>query len=280
MYLVYNSVLSPEVDFGINGADRAFQYGDGLFETLRYQNGRIAFWPDHYDRLTRGMVALHLDQPDAFTADALHDQLMEVLTANTLLNTTARIKIQVWRQPGGLYTPTSCSANVLITARSGQPFMVTEKERMGIFAGVQLVQSVVSAYKTINALPYVLAGLAKQAGGFDDMVLLDTGGHAAECVASALFWLRNETLFLPSLETGCIDGILRRQLIRLAPELGFQVQTGLFFSDEFANADAVFCGNVMGVQRFRSVNGVAVTKEGRLVDTVEERLMALFNRFV
>ncbi|MBC8154417.1 MAG: aminotransferase class IV family protein [Bacteroidetes bacterium] len=279
MYLVYNSVLSPLSDFGVDVEDRAFQYGDGLFETLRYQGGRVAFWPDHYDRLRRGMAACRLDPPADFTSGALHGQLLALLDRNELTGRTARIKIQVWRQPGGLYTPTNNRANILITARLGQPFTVSERERLGIFEGVRLSPSVVSAYKTTSALPYVLAGLAKQDGGFDDMLLLDTHGHVAECIASAVFWVRGETLWMPSLQTGCIDGILRRQLLRLAPELGFQVREGLFSPEEVA-ADAVFCGNVMGIQRFGAVNGLAVNQKKPLNAGVEQNLTALFRRLV
>lgn len=280
MYLVYNSVLSPLSDFSVDVEDRAFQYGDGLFETLRYQGGRVAFWPDHYDRLSRGMAACRLDPPADVTSDALHGQLLALLDRNELTTQTVRIKIQAWRQPGGLYTPTNCRANILITARPGQSFAVSERERMGIFDGVRLSPSVVSAYKTTSALPYVLAGLAKQDGDFDDMLLLDTHGHAAECIASAVFWVRGETVCMPSLETGCIDGILRRQLLRLAPEMGFRTQQGLFSPEELAVVDAVFCGNVMGIQRFRDVNGLAVNKKKPLDAGVEQKLAALFNRLV
>lgn len=279
MYLVYNSVLLPENDVQISAGDRSFQYGDGLFETLRYQQGRLMFWPDHYDRLTRGMAALHLDPPDSLTAATLHDALVGLLAHNGLTGQTARIRIQVWRQTGGLYTPTSRSANILITAREGQPFRYTEKKQLGIYDAYRLVCSPVSAYKTTSALPYVLAGLAKQAGGFDDVVLLDSRGCLAECVASALFWLRDETLFVPALETGCIDGILRRQLLRLAPGLGFRVQEGLFMPDELAGADAVFAGNVMGIQRFETVNGVVVNEKKPLRAGVEEKFRELFAGF-
>ncbi len=254
MYLVYNAALLTNSDFTVHFDDRAFQYGDGLFETLRFEQGHLRFWPDHHQRLIQGMNALQLEITDLFAADSIHDQIITLLTRNNLLTGTARIRMQVWRQPGGLYTPTSRTANLLITAQAGQPFAITGRDRIGLFEAVLLSPSLVSAYKTTNALPYILAGLAKQERGLDDVILLDTQGHLAECVASCLFWLAEGVLFTPPLTSGCIDGILRRQLLRLATELAIPVREELCTPDILNRADALFCGNVMGIQWFRSVD--------------------------
>lgn len=280
MYLIYNSTVLTKSDFRVDADDRAFQYGDGLFETLRYERGQLQFWPDHYQRLTQGMTALHLDQSDLFSAASLHEQIKTLLAKNHLIDQTARVRMQVWRQPGGLYTPTSRAANLLITTRSAQPFSITGRDRIGLFDAVRLSPSPVSAFKTGNALPYVLAGLAKHERELDDVVLLDTAGHVAECVASSLFWLADDTLFMPSLETGCIDGILRCQIIRLAAEGGVPLREGLFRPDVLARADAVFCGNVMGIQWFRSIEGIAGNRHFSVEIITQPPLATLFDRLL
>ena len=243
MNLVYNSDMLSEAAFSLSPSDRAFQYGDGLFETIRFEAGKLWFWPDHYDRLTSGMAALYLDAPDRFGPDELHHTILDLIQQNSLGTGQVRIKLQVWRQPGGLYTPTTHRANWLLTVRPGQPFALTDKPRLGIFRDLRLAPSPLSPFKTLNALPYVLAGLYRQQHGFDEVVLLDTNGHLAECVASSLFWLKDHQLFTPSLESGCIDGIIRRQLLRTYP-----VQEGLFPPSVLESADAIFCANVSGVQ--------------------------------
>jgi 4-amino-4-deoxychorismate lyase len=246
MNLVYNSDTYPADGWSFPPTDRAFQYGDGLFETLRYENSHVWFWPDHYDRLTAGMAALGLDVPSGFGADTLHRQLLTLIGQNGLASGPARLKIQVWRQTGGLYTPTTRTANWLLTAQSGQPFGITQKSHLGTFDQVRLSASSVSRFKTLNALPYVLAGLYKQQHGFDDVLLLDQRGCVAECVASSLFWQTGGHWHTPSLETGCIDGIVRRQLLRTCP-----VREGLFLPDELDQAETIFCANVNGIQVFR-----------------------------
>ena len=243
MNLVYNSDVLAEADICLSPTDRAFQYGDGLFETIRYESGTVWFWPDHYDRLLRGMAALHLDVPASFSATYLHDIILDLLRRNDLSSGPARIKLQVWRQPGGLYTPTTQAVNWLLTARPGQPFTLTEKPRLALFHDVRLSASRVSPFKTLNALPYILAGLYRQQQDVDEVVLLDADGHLAECVASNLFWVKDGQLFTPSLDTGCIDGIIRRQLLRT-----HAAQEGRFLPDVLDTASAVFCANVSGMQ--------------------------------
>jgi branched-chain amino acid aminotransferase/4-amino-4-deoxychorismate lyase len=246
MFLVYNGTLITETSFTLSTNDRAFQYGDGFFETIRYEQQRLQNWPDHTDRIQEGLSALHLTFPDSVSIDTLPQLIDQLLTANQLQLQTARIKVQIWRQPGGLYTPTTHQANVLISARLGQPFTLSQRTKVGIFDAVRLSSSPVSGIKTLNALPYVLAGLAKLENQSDDMILLDQSGHLAECIASNLFWFSGNQLITPSLATGCINGITRRRLLRAFPD----AQEGLFTSDDLVSADAVFAANVAGLQFF------------------------------
>jgi branched-chain amino acid aminotransferase/4-amino-4-deoxychorismate lyase len=246
MFLVYNGDIVAETDFSLSLNDRAFQYGDGFFETIRYEQGRLYAWQDHANRLQEGLTALQLMLPDKIPVTEINLLIRQLIEVNQLRQQTARIKLQIWRQPGGLYTPNTRQANMLITARLGQPFAILPRNTIGIFDAVRLSPSPLSGIKTLNALPYILAGLAKQDGNYDDMLLLDQAGHLAECIAANLFWFQNNRLITPSLATGCINGITRRRLLRLFPD----TQQGLFTLDALTNADAVFAANVAGAQFF------------------------------
>lgn len=275
MFLVYNSDVISETDFHVAATDRAFQYGDGLFETIRYENGQVWFWPDHYDRLSAGMAALHLTPPIGFSIDTLHNAVVDLLGVNGLTNQCTRIKLQVWRQPGGLYTPAVHDANVLITAQPGQPFAITDKTKIGVYDEVRVMYSAISRYKTLNSLPYVLAGIYRQAHGYDDVLLFNAGPerYVAECSASNLFWLSGDTLHTPALESGCVDGILRRQVLRAADALGIPTNVGLFTLDALRTAQTLFCCNV---------NGVSVISEqlsvSQIISQPVDRLPAITRR--
>jgi 4-amino-4-deoxychorismate lyase len=272
MFLVYNSDILPESDFRLSVNDRAFQYGDGLFETIRYESNRIWFWNDHANRLLAGMSAMQLTAPDGFSAETLQETILRLLNANYLASEPARIKIQVWRQPGGLYSPTTNQVNILITARPGKPFAITEKAQTEIYDTFRLSPSPVSAFKTLNSLPYVLAGIFRNQHQLDDVILLDTNGHLAECLAANLFWYANEALYTPSLQTGCINGIVRQQFVRRAAKLGITLHEGSYKPDVLNQADAIFCANVMGIQWLAQVNKAITVPP----DNVKGRLMRLF----
>lgn len=276
MFLVYNSDILPENDVQLPINDRAFQYGDGLFETIRYENRQIWFWPDHFARLSAGMTALQFIQPRKFTAETIYQHILQLLSVNGLTHQPTRIKIQVWRQSGGLYTPTVNSTNLLITALPGSAFCVTDKTSAGIYDAFRLSPSPVSAFKTLNALPYVLAGLYKEQHGLNDVILLDTAGNVSECLASNLFWFSGQTLHTPSLQTGCINGIIRQQLLRLAPELGMPVAEGLYQPNVLSEAQAVFCANVMGIQWLRCVNDICIDASAPSFIDAKQSLNALF----
>ncbi|ADB37253.1 aminotransferase class IV [Spirosoma linguale] len=274
MFLVYNSDILHESDFRLSINDRAFSYGDGIFETIRYESKRIWFWSDHFARLSVGMTALGLTPPENFTVDSLHQTLLRLVDANGLTNQPARIKLQVWRQAGGLYTPTTNNVNVLISARPGNPFSISEKDRAGIYDDFRLSHSPISACKTLNALPYILAGVYKEQHSLDDVLLLDTDGHMAECMASTLFWYTSQTLYTPSLRTGCINGIIRRRLLRLASAFDITVTEGLYKPEALQQAEAVFCANVMGIQWLNQVENCIINTS----ETAKEQLLPLLNQ--
>lgn len=135
---------------------------------------------------------------------------------------------------------------------------MTGKTKIGIYEHVPLAHSPVSAYKTLNSLPYVLAGLYKQQHGYDDVILLnaDPARYLAECSASNLFWFDDGVLYTPALETGCVSGILRRRLLRTAIRSGIPVNDGFHPQQSLAHAEAVFCANVSGIQWFRHIDGI------------------------
>ena len=260
--VVYNFGLLPSEQVPIPLNDRSFAYGDGLFETILCQNGQIRFWPSHFRRLRAGMEALGLVPPNGFTGQALEAQVEQLLKACQLTK-TARLRLQVWRRPGGLYTPETGEMNYLITAQPCPPPQLSVRKQAFFYEDVRLSPSVISAYKTCNALPYVLAGIAKTRTGADEMILLDTDGHVAECVASNIFWWKGNIFYTPSLQSGCVAGIMREQLVQAIREGGETVREGLFGKEVLREADGVFCCNVAGIQWIQRVDDHAFPATNR-----------------
>lgn len=262
MNIIYNFQFSKEISLLPGQGNRAFQYGDGLFETIICRNGHIRFLDDHYMRLMSGAKAFHIQVPAAWSLAYLEESIYKLIEMNRL-DTDARIRVHVWRKPSGTYTPLDNGAEFCITAQALATPGPSLKNKALFYEDIRLVASPLSRFKTCNALPYVMAGISMTQQGVQDMILLDVYGHIAECVASTIFWVKQNTIYTPSLDSGCIEGIMRKHIFRKAKDQHIPVQEGLFTKEDLLKAEAVFCCNVAGIQVIRQVEEV-VFEENKL----------------
>jgi len=246
--------------------NRAFLYGDGIFETLKLHNKKILFWEDHYSRMLNGAKALSLDF-SKITKDELKASIINLAEKNSL--SIARIRMQIWRSPGGLFTPADNSIQYLINA-SEFTAAPTLKSSCFFFEDVTLAYSSISRYKTCNALPYILASLKRKELEADEMILFNTDGFVSECTSSNIFWLKGETLCTPSLETGCIEGIVRKQILSYAKEHHIKVVEGQFFKEDLLHADFLFTTNTSGISQLACIEGKQFKEKHPLYDQLIE----------
>ena len=110
MSINLNSALQKQLPESFELMSRGMYYGDGLFETIRLFKGCMPFLPLHWERLAAGMRFLGFEMPDYWSADYFKKEILKITQGN------ARVRINVWRSPGGYYFPTDNSPNFLITA--------------------------------------------------------------------------------------------------------------------------------------------------------------------
>src|SRR5690606_27319680 len=110
-----NGSIVEDKNAQVSLSNRAFNYGDAVFETLRISNRRIFFWEDHYFRLMASMRILRMEIPMAFTMEHLASEIKRTVEGNGL-EKAARIRLTVFRKDGGLYGPTTNDVSYLIEA--------------------------------------------------------------------------------------------------------------------------------------------------------------------
>lgn len=181
MYCILNNELLPENTLLAHPLQRGFSYGDGVFESCLFANGEVHYLDAHLTRLRTGCQILSL-LPDNLAMDRLVHNIALLVQENKLGN-TARIKIFVMREPGGFYTPTSNKANILITASPSRGIEQVEA-KADISRKVILQSSTWSGIKTLNALPYVMAGIEKRDRGWGEILLCNTNGKVVEAGSS------------------------------------------------------------------------------------------------
>ncbi|WP_375416116.1 aminotransferase class IV [uncultured Hymenobacter sp.] len=234
--------------------NRGLAFGDGFFETLIWENNRLRLAADHLARMQQAATALHLSLPPSLASDeALSATLARLVAAQRL--PAARLRLQVWRAGGGRYTPLTDQVEWLATAEA---FVLDEAPiaRADFALETYSIPTPLSFCKGPQAWLYVRAAHERQRRGLDEIILCDAAGHVAEAGAAAIFWLKNEVLFTPSLETGCVAGVRRAQVLRAARATGRECREGLFLQKELLAADAVFTANVAAVRAVRRVGSV------------------------
>lgn len=215
-------------------------FGDGLFETMVWKKSEIRFFDNHIQRLERGMQILGLDS-DAI--DRLG--LLNFLTEN-YPSQIKRVRWTVYRAGSGKYTPENNSVFQLlqITAFAEAPAV---KEKTDVSEKIQLFPTLWSAFKSLNALPYVLANQERMERGLDEIILLDYRGFVSEAGASTVFWVKDGVLYTPSLSCSCINGVSRQVILDHMIQNEISYHEGEFKLAELEKADQVFVSNCSGI---------------------------------
>lgn len=238
-------IAVEEATFGIE--NRAFRYGDGLFETIRYQNGKLLFWEDHYYRMMGAMCLLRMDIPIHWNMEYMEEELMNLLETNEAKG-AMRVRLSVFRNDGGLYTPEDRGAQFLAECIAlDQDTYQWSDDRMeiDIFYDHRKGVSDISNAKTTNCLIYTLAGIYRKENGIDDAILMNADNKLVEGISSNLFLIKDDIIFTPPLSDGCVDGIMRKQLIKLAEEMGKKLEEKSLSSFDMTKAHEVFLTNVI-----------------------------------
>lgn len=246
MRAYHNGVYVDEKDLCLKIDNRAFLYGDGFFETMLGYGGKVKWLRYHVERITAALGALSIDPPEALQlnqCEAIVDRLLD----ESGLRDCARVRLHAWRAPGGTYAPESRDARLLISLEARDNPGVSSKARVSFCSGVKNSLTAVSQYKSMNAQLYVLAALEMKQMGCDDVLITDTSGHISECLVSNVFWVRDETIFTPSLRTGCVGGVGRRVVCEALKKQGREVREVEAPADAIMQADHVFTSNALGL---------------------------------
>lgn len=228
-------------------ANRAFRYGDAVFETIRLMNGEILFFEKHLARLSRSMELLGMNSHDDLTFHNLYLSIRHLDQVNNLKG-NGRIRLEVFRNDGGLYTPQSNNVSYLIEVSnlSNRSFQLNDSGlKIDLYTDIKKPVSRLSNLKSSNALYYVMAGLFKNKSNSGDCLVMNTDGRIAEAISSNIFLLEDNIFYTPSLDEACVAGIMREVLIQHLRDQGKQVVEKGINVDDLLKADEIFLSDVI-----------------------------------
>jgi branched-chain amino acid aminotransferase len=240
----------PQLSFN----NRAYKYGDGLFETLKVVNGKLFFWEDHYFRLMASMRIMRMDIPMSFTMEYLEAEILKTLDANHLLTSTARVRLQVDRGVGGLYLPDANSkVSFLISAEPlVSPFYVLNNGSylVDLYKDFYMAPGLLSGLKSNNKALQVMGSIYAQENNYDNCLVLNTNKNVIEALNGNIFLVTKDRVKTPPLSDGCLKGVMRKQILEiLLEDVNLIVEEASISPFELQKADELFITNVIqGIQ--------------------------------
>jgi branched-chain amino acid aminotransferase len=243
----FNGSILKDTATVFNANNRAFKYGDALFETIKVTNSKIHFLEDHYFRLMASMRMLRMEIPMDFTMEFLEKEIINTANSNSL--NAARIRFTVYRNNGGLYAPTTNACSYLIEALPLN-VVVKEKYTLDVFKDHYIYSGLLSTIKTTNKITNVLASIYAKENELDNCVLLNERKYVVESINGNIFIVKDNIIKTPPIEEGCIKGIIRKKIIEiLSKSKDFVLKEEAISPFELQKADEVFITNaIIGIQ--------------------------------
>jgi branched-chain amino acid aminotransferase len=239
-------------DANILTQNRAFLYGDAVFETVKIINNKILFLEDHYFRLMSSMRVVRMEIPMNFTMEYFEEQILSLVKNNALSN-SARARITVYRNDGGYYLPQNNTISFLIHAIALETtlYSIDQKEyEVDLYKDFYVTKQLLSSIKTTNRIINITGSIYANENGLDNCILLNDGKNVVEALQGNIFMLLGNKLITPPVSEGCLNGVMRKQILGLAKKIeNIEVVEEAISPFDLQKADELFITNVIkGIQ--------------------------------
>lgn len=230
----------------IDVRDRGVMFGDGLFETIAVVDGVIVNWPDHNERLQAGCAQLDIPCPQA---GLLTDEILSVATNHA----RSVVRLTLTRGTGGVgYAPPLEPRPTRIVARRAWPEHYAAKATHGVKIGVARhplsTNPQLAGLKHLNRLDQVLASREVDSANWDEALMRDADGHIIEATRCNVFAVLDGELVTPTLATAGVRGVMRKNVLTVAGELGISMRECSLRLADIERADELFlCNAIAGI---------------------------------
>ena len=234
------------------------------------------FWEDHYFRLMASMRIIRMEIPMEFTMEFLEGEILKLIEAENLLEDAVRIRMTVFRDADGLYTPENNAIGYFIETSKLKDFIYIHDEDncvVDLFKDHYITPQLLSTLKTTNRVLNVVAGIFAKENDLDNCLLLSSDKQVVEAVNGNVFLINGKTIKTPPLSEGCIKGVMRKQIIELIPGLeGYTLEESSISPFELQKADELFTTNVI-----QGVKSITKYRKKSFKSDTASRIVELLN---
>lgn len=259
-----NGNIQDASNFAIEN-NRGFLFGDAIFETIKVNGTKILFLEEHYLRLMASMRICRMEIPMNFTMEFMEEEILKLieLQANKVSN---RIRFTVFRDADGFYNPTSNDVQFVITcsALSSEKYVLLPLNyEVELFKDFHVSKHLLSTLKTNNKMINVVASVFAKENGFDNCLLINDDKNVVEAINGNIFMKMGNQLITPPTSDGCLNGIMRKQIIAITAKMeNIEIIEKSISPFDLQKADELFISNVItGIQSITKYRKKEFTSE-------------------
>ena len=273
----YNGTIFP-ASTNLLYNNRAFLYGDGVFETVKIINNRVLFLEDHYFRLMSSMRILRMEIPMNFTMEYFEEQIKLVVNANNYSD-AVRARITVYRNPGGYYLPETNTVSFLINSvpiENKRYEMSLEEYEVDLYKDIYISKQLLSTLKTTNKIINITASIYAKENDLQNCLLLNEDKNVVEAVQGNVFILMDNKLITPPISEGCLNGIMRKQILAIVKKMdNIEVVEGTISPFDLQKADELFITNVI-----KGIQPITKYRKKKYKTAFSQKVLNLLNDFI
>ncbi len=256
----YCNGILRDSKFELSPNNQGLKYGYGLFETIKAIDKEILFWEDHFQRLINGAQRLNLMAYGTIDEAQLLDEVASLLEQNNLMN--AIVRINIFHGDDQLFRIVETKKDAI----AGNYFLNEKGLKLSFDKTIRITPNILTSIKSNNRLPYILAKQNMEES-FDEVLILNTKGCIADASIYNVFWIKGDQVFTVPITDGCIEGIMRKQIIN-----NFEVIEQSIKPVDLKKADEIFLTNVVkGIRWVESFEGEKYT------NTKTKQILLLLN---
>ena len=225
--------------------ERAFQFGDGLFETIAVIDGRPCLWDGHLARLAEGCRRLKLPLPDS---ESLLQECRRLTT--TKQRAVLKMFVTAGRSPRGYRRPTTLMSDRILYVSDWPGADADQPWRVRLCKHRLSSNPVLAQIKHLNRLDQVIARAEWNDPSIAEGLMLDQRGQVVSGSMSNLYLQFGDRLITPPIEDAGIAGVVRGLAIQIGQQRGSPLSIEPCSVERVRAADALYLSNsLIGVRR-------------------------------
>ena len=264
----------------LSKVNRTLMFGEGVFETFRYKQSLPVFFSLHMERLKASCDAIKINFPGDFYIETIVEKFVKEHSTNHINNVIKdlMIKVILFSSGGASYGDKSENTIVCISIKE-EDTQFSEGIKIKIADNIKFSNDIISKHKTTN---YLLSSIEKKIAlefGFDDALFINENNIVSETTAGNFFWIKGSNVFTPSLQTGALDGITRRLILKVCRKNKIRLYEGEFEPGSIIFPEAMFITNsVRGIVEVLNLNNTTKpTRTNKLFPTIKKGLFDILN---